>query len=395
MLELVRLAQIEATQFEAIRALTAMPDLRALPAYLSGITSKNADLRKASRGAIIAIRDAAVSSLEELAERNELLPEAVTELQAIYARPVPVLDWRIAGPFPGHDSTMAFPPETVQDFSAWIEKRAAGDTGRLNLGLMFAKNQDAYAYGRAEFHSDSDRDARLVIGSDDTIVVWLNGVKVHTHDGDRAWNADADSVNVRVKQGKNTLLVKCGNNTGPWEFSVAVTANTMGYGFLKGGAAKFDLADFRDFGRKNGGDVKRGEKLFLDQKGLACAKCHAVGGEGGKVGPDLAGIGGKYNRDDLMTAILEPSKVIAQGYETVVILTKKGTQLTGVFKGETADAVRLTDNEGKEHAVPKSQIEEKSFSPVSTMPNGLSDGMTRQDFADLVAFLANSKEKKN
>ena len=46
-------------------------------------------------------------------------------------------------------------------------------------------------------------------------------------------------------------------------------------------------------------------------------KCHAVDGKGGVVGPDLAGIGLKYKREDLMTSVLEPSKVIAQGYETV------------------------------------------------------------------------------
>ena len=44
--------------------------------------------------------------------------------------------------------------------------------------------------------------------------------------------------------------------------------------------------------------------------------------------------------------------------------------------------------------MPKSEIEEKSFSPVSVMPNGLSDGMTLQDFADVIAFLEARKEKK-
>ncbi len=105
--------------------------------------------------------------------------------------------------------------------------------------------------------------------------------------------------------------------------------------------------------RKNKGDAERGRKLFMDTKGLACVKCHAVGGQGGQVGPDLAGIGLRYNREDLMTSVLEPSKVIAQGYETIVIETKKGQTLTGVFKGESGDAVNLTDNEGKPHRIRK------------------------------------------
>ena len=95
-----------------------------------------------------------------------------------------------------------------------------------------------------------------------------------------------------------------------------------------------------------------------------------------------------------MTSILEPSKIIAQGYETIVIETKKGQTLTGVFKGESSDAVNLTDNEGKAHRIPKPEIEDRVFSPVSTMPNGLSDGMTLQDFADIIAFLEARREEK-
>jgi putative heme-binding domain-containing protein len=64
-----------------------------------------------------------------------------------------------------------------------------------------------------------------------------------------------------------------------------------------------------------------------------------------------------------------------------------------VFKGETADAVNLTDAEGKAHVVAKKDIEERTFSPVSTMPNGLNEGMTLQDFADLIAFLEARREE--
>jgi hypothetical protein len=42
--------------------------------------------------------------------------------------------------------------------------------------------------------------------------------------------------------------------------------------------------------------------------------------------------------------------------------------------------------------VPKKDIEDRVFSSVSTMPNGLSDGMTLQDFADIIAFLEARRE---
>src|SRR5262249_53446798 len=131
-------------------------------------------------------------------------------------------------------------------------------------------------------------------------------------------------VDVKLTKGANRLLVKCGNFGGPWEFSVAVSGDVERYAFLQGGPAKYDLEAFRAFARKSPGDADRGRKLFADAKGLACVKCHAVAGQGGAVGPDLAGIGLKYQPEDLMTSVLEPSKVIAQGYETINISTKAG-----------------------------------------------------------------------
>jgi putative heme-binding domain-containing protein len=189
-------------------------------------------------------------------------------------------------------------------------------------------------------------------------------------------------------------LVRCGNAAGGWEYSVAITGDSEKYAFLKGGQEKLDLDAFRDFARSSPGDAERGKKLYTDTKGLACIKCHALPGQGGLVGPDLAGIALKYKKEELMTSVLEPSKVIAQGYETIVISTKKGKTLNGVFKGETGDSVSLMDNEGVLHTVAKKDIDERAFSPISIMPNGLSDGMTLQDFADIIAYLEARREDK-
>jgi putative membrane-bound dehydrogenase-like protein len=400
---LLQAAGKEATQFDAIAALAQMPDARALTAYLNGLGSKNAELRQACRQALAAIRDEALPSLEKLVKGHEVRPELLPELRTIYLAHVPILKWRLIGPFPADGK--AYPPETEQQFDAAYEgaekkevkwREQTGDAklhGKVNLARLYQPNTDVVAYGYAEVESASARDAQLLIGSDDSIVVWLNGKKVHEFLDDRGWSHDQDKVNGKLEKGKNTLLIKCGNHTGPWEFSVAVSGEEEKFSFLQGGAQKYALEAFRAFARKERGDAERGGRLFADLKGLACVKCHAVAGQGGQVGPDLAGIGLKYQREDLMTSILEPSRVIAQGYETLVITTTKGTTLTGVFKGETADAVNLTDADGKAHVVPKKDIEERVFSPVSTMPNGLNEGMTLQDFADLIAFLEARREE--
>lgn len=392
----------EATQFEAVTALARMPDTRALGAYLTGLTSKNADLRQACRKAIAALGEKVVPALEEMARRNEIAGSALAELREVYSSFVPVLSWRVIGPFPRDGK--AQPPESELKFDGAYKgvdkevkwRQATGDaaqSGRVNCLELFSPNQQVECYGYAEIDSVSAREATLQVGSDDTITIWINGKKAHEHLGDRGWAPDQDKVTVKLEKGKNRLLIKCGNSGGPWDFSVAVSAEADRYAFLRG-ARKFDLETYRAFARKTPGDPRRGEPLFRDLKGLACIKCHAVSGEGGQVGPDLAGIALKYKRDDLMTSVLEPSKIIAQGYETIVLTTTAGRTLTGVFKGENADAVTLADAEGKVHVIAKKDIDERAFSPVSIMPNGLNEGMTLQDFADVIAFLEARREEK-
>jgi putative membrane-bound dehydrogenase-like protein len=400
---LVRAAGDEGTQFDAIAALAKMPDRRALAAYLTGVGSKNVELRKSSEAALVAIREEALSDLEQLVRRNEVPGEILPALRKVYSSFSPVLEWKLIGPFA--DDGKPCPPETEQRFDAkyrsfdkdvaWKPAKAnAKKQGFVDLERKFTPNTDVVAYGYSEVHSDAARDGQLQLGSDDSITVWLNGKKVHEFKGERGWSHDQTKVDVHLEKGVNRLLVRCGNRSGPWGFSVAVSGDAERHAFLRGGLQKFDLESFRGFARKNSGNAEHGQKLFRDMKGLACIKCHAVGGDGGRVGPDLAGIALKYKREELMTSVLEPSKTIAQGYETIVLTLKSGKTLTGVFKGESADTVNLADNDGKEHAIAKTEIDERFFSPVSTMPNGLNDGMSLQDFADLIAFLEARREER-
>src|SRR5262249_20788645 len=69
---------------------------------------------------------------------------------------------------------------------------------------------------------------------------------------------------------------------------------------LSGVAAKeIRVEDFAAATINEKGNAQRGRQIFLDAKGAACIKCHRVGKEGGEVGPDLSGIGLKYNRNQL------------------------------------------------------------------------------------------------
>jgi len=390
---------VEATQFDAVTALTKMPDKRAVAAYLLGLASKNQPLRQASAIALAAIRDEAAPVLKQLVERKEV-PEAVLpELRAVYARFEPIAAWAVVGPFPEGKGPVT--PQNVNLTAKYLvggkevawRKDVKGDAknhGKVALG----NGSDVVSYAYTEIESAEDRSATLRLGSDDTLRVWLNGDKVFEFAGSRGWGPDQNKADVKLKKGKNALLVECGNKSGPWEFSVAVSADVSRYAFLQGGGGKLDLEAYRAHARKNAGDPERGRKLYLDAKGLACAKCHALGNDGGKVGPALDDVGLKYKREEIMTSILEPSRTIANGYDSVVIETKAGKLIAGVSKGERDGAVLVMDDEAKLHAIRKEDVEELTRSPVSRMPNGLNEGMTLQDFADLVAFLERCRQEK-
>jgi mono/diheme cytochrome c family protein len=61
-------------------------------------------------------------------------------------------------------------------------------------------------------------------------------------------------------------------------------------------------------------DSKRGEQLFRHHP-AACVLCHSLKGQGSTVGPALDGIAGRATPAYIHESLLEPSKVIAKGYE--------------------------------------------------------------------------------
>lgn len=140
------------------------------------------------------------------------------------------------------------------------------------------------------------------------------------------------------------------------------------------------------------GDPKKGEALFFNPESNAgCAKCHAVNGKGGTVGPELTGIAGTRDLKFIIESILEPSKVIASGYEPILVVTKDGRYITGIFKKENASAVELVDNQAEVHRIPKAEIQQQAPQKTSLMPENFKEILTVEEFHDLLAFLGTLK----
>jgi putative heme-binding domain-containing protein len=135
------------------------------------------------------------------------------------------------------------------------------------------------------------------------------------------------------------------------------------------------------------GDPARGEKVFR-RADMICLKCHAIAGAGGQVGPDLVSIGASAPVDYLIDSILLPSKAIKENYNTLVVETKKGLMVNGIKVREGGGLLVLRNAEDREVPIPIAQIETRSNSPKSLMPEGLADTLTRGELIDLVRFLS-------
>jgi putative heme-binding domain-containing protein len=140
------------------------------------------------------------------------------------------------------------------------------------------------------------------------------------------------------------------------------------------------------------GDPQRGRKLFFDVEKSQCLKCHRLGEQGERIGPELTGVGGRFSRIYIVESILEPSRTIAPSFATLMLVLKNGKTLTGVKVAETELTLTLADNQGQKHSVAKTDIEQQQPSPLSSMPESLEKRFTQDEFVDLLAFLMSQKE---
>lgn len=135
-----------------------------------------------------------------------------------------------------------------------------------------------------------------------------------------------------------------------------------------------------------GGDPTRGKRVWQEAQ---CAACHRLGGSGGDQGPDLTGVGSRFSRVDLLRSLTEPSAVVSEQYQDVVLSLRNGEKVTGRVRGE-ADGrltVRVDPVSGRDRVVTVSDVVAREASKVSPMPEGLLDPFTAEEVVDLVAYL--------
>ena len=134
------------------------------------------------------------------------------------------------------------------------------------------------------------------------------------------------------------------------------------------------------------GDPAQGELVYRKLE-LGCVSCHAIGGAGGKVGPDLTSIGASAPLDYLVESIYYPNRKIKEGYHSMVIETKDNQVLFGMLEGQNENEIFLRDVADQRTTVVKSNIR-KQTQGNSLMPSGLIDSLAKQEQIDLFSFLS-------
>ena len=146
--------------------------------------------------------------------------------------------WWLLGPVPsdapnpfeqaGATIDPAKPVEIAGRTYQWKEYATDDPRGVVNLNEALQRGENVAAYAYRDFTAPRSREANLLVGSDDGVIVWLDGKEVHNNAGaSRAVSVDEDKIrNVQIAEGPNQLLLKVAQGGGDWGFVVRL-ANTQ------------------------------------------------------------------------------------------------------------------------------------------------------------------------
>ncbi len=137
------------------------------------------------------------------------------------------------------------------------------------------------------------------------------------------------------------------------------------------------------------GDATRGARLMsADGKLASCQACHVIQGQGRHFGPDLSRIGAQQGPAQILESLLSPSKVMAPLYRATLIEQRDGTAQMGFVRGRGAKELVLSVPGGQSVKIKLTDIAAEKALETSLMPEGQLQGLTLQEAADLVAYLA-------
>jgi quinoprotein glucose dehydrogenase len=133
------------------------------------------------------------------------------------------------------------------------------------------------------------------------------------------------------------------------------------------------------------GNTRVGRRIFLENQTAQCIRCHSYDDMGGNAGPALDRIGATLSREELLIALVEPSKRLAPGFGTVTLELNSGDKITGTMMSE--DASSMTVKVGTdEKAISKKDIKSTQMAASSMPPMGTL--LTKREIRDVVSYLS-------
>jgi len=144
-------------------------------------------------------------------------------------------------------------------------------------------------------------------------------------------------------------------------------------------AEKF--ARFRSLAEADG-NAARGRDLFATK----CLTCHQQGGQGGKIGPALDGLG-LTGVEAILRHVLTPNAAMEGGYRSFRVVTRDGRVVQGLLVSSDADAIVIRQPDVADIRIAAKDIAQADFTGISVMPEGLLEAMPPQEVSDLFAHL--------
>jgi putative heme-binding domain-containing protein len=124
----------------------------------------------------------------------------------------------------------------------------------------------------------------------------------------------------------------------------------------------------------------------------ACASCHRIADVGGKVGPQLDGVG-QRGAERLLEDILDPNRNVDEAFRTTMVTTNDGRVVSGLKLREDGGDLILADSTGKELRIAAADIDEVAVSHLSPMASNMLDQIGEQNLPDLLAYLMQPSAK--
>jgi putative heme-binding domain-containing protein len=130
------------------------------------------------------------------------------------------------------------------------------------------------------------------------------------------------------------------------------------------------------------GDRDRGRAVFVK----SCSVCHRLENTGHALGPDLAALVNK-SPQFLLQEMLDPNRNVDSRYIAYTAATAAGRTFSGLLASETATSITLAAQESKQEVILRSDLEDLVSTRKSLMPEGLEKDLSRQQLADVIAYL--------